>query len=187
MEDATREVATLGGGCFWCLEAVFEELSGVDEVVSGYTGGETADPSYREVCSGTTGHAEVVQVRFDPSVIPYAELLRIFFALHDPTTPNRQGADVGSQYRSIIFTHGPEQASVARNVIAELESSGVWKDPIVTEIAPLATFYAAEGCHQGYYRANRQQPYCRVTIDPKVAKLRRDFAERLRTGAESRR
>jgi peptide-methionine (S)-S-oxide reductase len=176
----TREVATLAGGCFWCLEAVFEQLQGVERVVSGYTGGATANPTYKQVCTGTSGHAEVVQVTFDPAVIPYRELLEIFFAFHDPTTLNRQGHDEGTQYRSAIYTQSPAQKTVAEQVIADLTRQRIFDDPIVTEVAPLAQFYPAEGYHQGYYRANPEQPYCRAAIAPKVAKLRAKHAARLK-------
>jgi peptide-methionine (S)-S-oxide reductase len=176
----SHEKATLAGGCFWCLEAVFEALEGVDRVVSGYAGGSVTNPSYEAVCSGTTGHAEVVQVTFDPGVISYAELLEFFFAFHDPTTLNRQGHDVGTQYRSAIFTHSPEQEATARETIARLTRDGVFDQPIVTEVAPLGEFFAAEAYHQGYYRANPNQPYCRATITPKVTKLRAKYREKLK-------
>ena len=172
--------ATLGGGCFWCLEAVFEEVEGVLDVRSGYSGGHTSAPTYREVCSGRTGHAEVVQLRFDPEVIGYRELLEIFFAVHDPTTLNRQGADVGTQYRSVIFHHSPEQEAVARELIAELDRTGPWDDPIVTEVTPFEAFHPAEEEHARYFRSNPEQPYCQVVISPKVAAFRRRFAHRLR-------
>lgn len=174
------EVATLGGGCFWCLEAVFEQLRGVTKVESGYAGGEEAAPTYRQVCSGTTGHAEVVQVTFDPAVLSFAELLDVFFASHDPTTRNRQGADVGTQYRSVIFTHSPAQRATAERWIAELNAAGVWDEPLVTELAPLTAFYRAEEYHQEYFRSNPGQPYCQVVVAPKVAKFRQQFADRLK-------
>lgn len=174
------ETATLGGGCFWCVEAVLSDLRGVERVESGYAGGSQPDPTYEQVCSGRTGHAEVVQVTFDPKTISYADLLEVFFATHDPTTLNRQGADIGTQYRSVIFTHSAEQDATAREVIAELTARGVWPDPIVTEVVPAAPFYAAEGYHQRYYERNEYQPYCRAVIAPKVAKLRKSFADRLR-------
>lgn len=173
------ELATLGGGCFWCLEAAFERLRGVNDVRSGYAGGHVPDPGYREVCSGATGHAEVVQVEFDPDVLSYADLLDVFFAIHDPTTPNRQGADVGTQYRSIILTHDEEQRRTAERTVATLEDAGRYDAPIVTAIEPLQEFYPAEDDHQGYYEANRTQPYCQVVIDPKLAKLRREHADKL--------
>jgi peptide-methionine (S)-S-oxide reductase len=174
------ETATLGGGCFWCVEAVLERLRGVREVVSGYAGGELPDPTYEQICTGRTGHAEVVRVRFDPAVLPYRELLRAFFATHDPTTPDRQGGDVGTQYRSVIFHHSEAQRETAEALIAELDAAGIWEDPIVTELAPAPELYPAEAYHQGYYRGNASQPYCRVVIAPKVAKLRAEFADRLR-------
>jgi peptide-methionine (S)-S-oxide reductase len=175
------DTATLGGGCFWCTEAVMNDVRGVERVASGYAGGHVPDPTYEQVCTGATGHAEVVQVTFDPAVVSYRDLLRIFFATHDPTTPNRQGADVGPQYRSIIFTNSDEQRRVAEEVIAELEREGVWDAPIVTQVEPLTTFYPAETYHTRYYERNPRQPYCQVVIAPKVAKLRRSFAEMLKS------
>jgi len=174
------EVATLGGGCFWCLEAVFEQLDGVSSVVSGYSGGHVDNPSYKAVCAGVTGHAEVVQVSFDPDALSYADLLRVFFVIHDPTTLNRQGADVGTQYRSAIYTHSAEQEHIARQVVAEVEQAKLWDEPIVTEIAPFKAFYPAEAYHQGYFRNNPDQGYCRVVIAPKVAKFRKTFVDRLK-------
>ena len=181
MSERKTESAVLAGGCFWCLEAVFEELQGVEQVVSGYSGGKTANPTYEQVCSGTTGHAECVRVTFDPAVLTYRDLLLVFFAFHDPTTPNRQGADVGTQYRSAIFHDGPAQQAAAEQVVAELTRQKVFDDPIVTQIAPLGAFYAAEDYHQGYYGRNASQPYCRAVISPKLAKLRKMYAERLKT------
>lgn len=179
--DARRsETATLAGGCFWCLEAVFERLRGVTRVVSGYAGGTVPAPSYREVCGGGTGHAEVVQVTFDPAELSYRELLELFFVFHDPTTLDRQGADTGTQYRSAILHHSAEQERTAREVIAQLTADRVYDDPIVTELAPLTEFFAAEEHHQGYFQRNAEQPYCRAVIAPKVAKLRARFAARLR-------
>ena len=175
----TLETATLGGGCLWCLEAVFEPLRGVQKVVSGYAGGTSENPSYRDVCTGATGHAEVVQVTFDPGVIPFRNLLEIFFAMHDPTTVNRQGADVGTQYRSVIFWHNEEQRRTAETVISELNAAKTFDHAIVTQVAPLPTFYAAEDYHQGYYRSNPSQGYCVAVINPKVAKLRAKYADRL--------
>ncbi len=175
----SEEIATLGGGCFWCLEAVYDELQGVNRVESGYMGGTVANPSYNAVCTGMTGHAEVVQVTFDPVRISYADILRIFFSIHDPTTLNRQGADVGTQYRSAIFTHSPEQAATARAVMAEISVAGLWPNPIVTEIAPAADFYVAEEYHQEYFARNGGQPYCQVVIAPKVAKFRKQWRDRL--------
>jgi peptide-methionine (S)-S-oxide reductase len=179
-ENAEKELATLGGGCFWCLEAVFEGLRGVERVVSGYAGGDVVNPSYPQVCTGTTGHAEVVQVAFDPSVISYREVLEVFFGIHDPTTLNRQGMDVGSQYRSAIFYHSPEQQHVAEQTVAELNAAGIWGRPIVTEVVPFQTFYPAEEYHQGYFRSNPGQGYCQAVVAPKVAKFRKQFAARLR-------
>jgi peptide-methionine (S)-S-oxide reductase len=177
------ELATLGGGCFWCLEPIFEELRGVGQVLPGYAGGRVANPTYHQVCGGGTGHAEVVQVEFDPSTISFADLLRVFLTVHDPTTPNRQGADIGTQYRSAIFYHSPEQKATAEQVIAEIEREGVWSRPIVTEVAPLTTFYPAEDYHVDYYANNPNQGYCRVVIDPKVAKFRQKFRDRLKSTA----
>ena len=175
-----KQLATLGGGCFWCLEAVFENLRGVDKVESGYAGGHLDRPNYHQVCSGATGHAEVVQITFDPQEISYRELLEVFFAIHDPMTLNRQGADVGTQYRSVVFYHAPEQKTAAEQVIAEFNAAQVWESSIVTELAPLETFYAAEGYHQGYFRQNGTQPYCQAVVAPKVAKLRKHFAAKLK-------
>jgi peptide-methionine (S)-S-oxide reductase len=174
------ETATLGGGCFWCLEAVYLELRGVERVVSGYAGGQPANPSYELVCTGTTGHAEVVQITYDPDVIAFGELLDVFFTIHDPTTLNRQGADQGTQYRSVIFSHSPQQRAEAERKIAELTAAGVWDDPIVTQVAPLEAFYPAEAYHQDYYRRNQANPYCGVVIAPKVAKARKHFMEKLK-------
>lgn len=174
------ETATLGGGCFWCLEAVFEQLRGVERVVSGYAGGTVLDPSYQEVCTGTTGHAEVVQVIFDPAVVSYREVLDVFFGTHDPTTLNRQGPDAGTQYRSAIFYHSPEQKRVAEERIAELNGAGIWDRPIVTQVVSLQTFYPAEDYHQGYFRAHPGQPYCQAVVSPKVAKFRKQFADKLK-------
>ena len=167
------ELATLGGGCFWCLEAVFQNLKGVLKVESGYAGGQSPDPTYEQVCSGRTGHAEVVQVTFDPAVIRYQDILDVFFAIHDPTTMNRQGADVGTQYRSVIFCHSPEQSQTAERVITALEAAQLWDGTIVTEIAPFKEFFRAEAYHQNYFRNNPMQPYCLGVIAPKVAKFRR--------------
>jgi peptide-methionine (S)-S-oxide reductase len=172
--------ATLAAGCFWCVEAVFARLKGVDMVVSGYAGGTLADPGYREVCGGRTGHAEAVQISFDPAVIAFADLLEIFWHSHDPTTRNRQGADIGSQYRSAIFYHDQLQREVAEQSKRALEAAQLWPDPIVTEIVPFTSFYPAEGYHQDYYRLNARQPYCQVVIAPKLAKLQQEFAGRLK-------
>ena len=175
------QLATLAGGCFWCLEAVFQQLRGVTKVVSGYAGGTVPNPSYQAVCTGTTGHAEVTQITFDPGVVSYRDLLEVFFTIHDPTTLDRQGNDEGTQYRSAIFYHSPEQKAEAERVIKELEAEKVWDDPIVTEVAPLETFYPAEGYHQDYYTRNANQPYCRAVIAPKVAKLRSKYLAKLKS------
>lgn len=182
---ATRkaEQATLAGGCFWCLEAVYEQVQGVEKVVNGYAGGTVANPSYEAVCSDATGHAEVVQVTFDPQVISYPELLEIFFTIHDPTTLNRQGADVGTQYRSAIFYHSPEQKASAESVKQDLEKAGLWSGRFVTQIVPFTEFYPAEAYHQQYFRRNPGQAYCRVVVAPKVAKFRQKWAKRLKTTA----
>jgi peptide-methionine (S)-S-oxide reductase len=178
--NATRETATLAGGCFWCLEAVFEQLRGVGRVVSGYSGGHVPGPSYQQVCGGGTGHAEVVQVTFDPAAISYREILEVFFAIHDPTTLNRQGVDVGTQYRSAIFCHSPEQKRVAEQTIADLTAQKLWDRPVVTQVVPLEAFYPAEDYHQGYFRANPTQGYCQAVVGPKVAKFRQHFAAKLK-------
>ncbi len=178
--NKSYEIATLGGGCFWCLEAIFNELRGVEKVTSGYSGGSVQNPTYHEVCSGTTGHAEAVQITFDPQLISFRELLQVFFTIHDPTTLNRQGADVGTQYRSVIFYHTPEQKAVAQEVIAEFEKAKVWDAPIVTALTPFEAFYPAEEYHQEYYNRNLEQPYCRVVIEPKVAKFRKQFLAKLK-------
>lgn len=180
MTDTKGEIATLAGGCFWCLEAVFRELRGVERVVSGYAGGSVPSPSYELVCTGTTGHAEVVQIGFDPSVVSFRELLDVFFTIHDPTTPNRQGADIGSQYRSAIFHHTAEQKRTSEQAIRELEAQMVWDAPIVTEVVPLDVFYPAEAYHQEYFLRNPGQGYCRVVIAPKVAKFRQQYLARLK-------
>lgn len=175
-----KELATLGGGCFWCLEAVYDQLRGVEAVESGYAGGHVANPSYRQVCTGTTGHAEVVQLTFDPAVVTFRELLEVFFTIHDPTTPDRQGADIGPQYRSAIFYHSPEQQATAAQVIREIAQAGIWDAPIVTEVTPADIFYRAEDYHQEYYANNGNQPYCRAVVAPKVAKFRKHFVEKLK-------
>jgi peptide-methionine (S)-S-oxide reductase len=177
---AEREVATLAGGCFWCLEAAFSELRGVDKVVSGYAGGHVPNPSYELVCTGTTGHAEVVQITFDPAVVSYDDLLHVFFTIHDPTTLNRQGGDVGTQYRSAIFHHSAAQKAAAERVMAELATTKVWDDPLVTELAPLERFYPAEEYHRDYFRRNPTQAYCRAVIAPKVAKVRKLYLDKLK-------
>jgi peptide-methionine (S)-S-oxide reductase len=175
-----REKATLGGGCFWCLEAVYQELQGVHKVVSGYAGGTVETPTYEQVCMGRTGHAEVVQITFDPRVIRYEDLLEVFWHIHDPTTLNRQGADVGIQYRSVILYHDEAQRAIAEKSKQEADASHLWPNPIVTEIAPLTEFYEAERYHQDFYRSNPAQPYCFVVIDPKLRKLRKEFAAKLK-------
>jgi peptide-methionine (S)-S-oxide reductase len=179
MTTANREVATLAGGCFWCLDAVFRMLRGVEKVESGYIGGQYPNPSYRDVCSGMTGHAEAVRITFDPSEISYRDLLGVFFTIHDPTTLDRQGADIGTQYRSEIFYHSPEQRDAAEQVIDELNRNKVWDDPIVTKVESGDTFYPAENYHQDYFTANPDQPYCQVVVAPKVAKARKAFFDRL--------
>lgn len=176
----SEEVATLAGGCFWCLEAIFDELAGVTRVESGYAGGHTRNPTYREVCTGTTGHAEVVQVTFDPTTITFDDLLRVFFTIHDPTTLNRQGPDAGTQYRSAIFYHSAEQKATAERIIAEVERDGVWRDPIVTELVPFTELWRAESYHDDYYGRNPDQAYCRAVIEPKVAKFRTEYLARLK-------
>ncbi len=177
---AKTETATLAGGCFWCLEAVYQELDGVTGIVSGYTGGHVKNPTYEQVCGKNTGHAEVVQVTFDPSRLTYRELLEVFFSIHDPTTRDRQGNDVGPQYRSAIFHHDDGQKAVAEAIIAELAAEHAFADPIVTEVVPLGDFYPAERYHQDYYRQNTSQPYCSFVISPKIAKFRKKFASRLK-------
>ncbi len=180
MSDGRTETATLAGGCFWCLEAVYQEVRGVQEVVSGYTGGRRPDPTYEQVCTGTTGHAEAVRIVFDPGVVPYRDLLEVFFAIHDPTTRNRQGADVGTQYRSAIFFHSPGQEATARAVVSELNGAAVFDAAIVTEIVPAGEFYPAEAYHTDYFRRNPMQGYCMAIIAPKVAKFRASALARLR-------
>lgn len=186
MDNTKTQVATLAGGCFWCIEAVMEQLQGVNSVESGYIGGDVPNPSYQLVCTGTTGHAEAVQVTFDPDTISYRELLEVFFAVHDPTTLNRQGPDVGTQYRSEIFAHSDEQEDTARAVIAELDAARIWDRRIVTAVSPATHFYPAEDYHREYYRRNGSQPYCQVIISPKVAKFRKQFQHRLKSAAEVR-
>jgi peptide-methionine (S)-S-oxide reductase len=178
--EMTQEIATLGGGCFWCLEAVYDQLKGVEDVVSGYAGGHIANPDYERVCTGMTGHAEVVQITFDPEIVSFKEILRVFFTIHDPTTLNRQGADVGTQYRSVIFYHSPAQKAAAEQVIAELGSAAIWDAPVVTEVTPFDEFYPAEDYHQEYFERNPGQGYCRVVIAPKVAKFRKLYLDRLK-------
>lgn len=175
-----QEKATLGGGCFWCLEAAYQCLKGVDSVISGYAGGTLAYPLYEQVCMGTTGHAEVVQITFDPAVITYEDILSVFWCIHNPTTRNRQGHDSGTQYRSIIFYHSEEQRRVAESSLQDAEASGAWSGPIVTEIVPYTAFYPADGRHQNYFRSHPEEAYCQVVIEPKVAKLRKAFQEKLK-------
>jgi peptide-methionine (S)-S-oxide reductase len=174
------ETATLGAGCFWCVEAVFDDLKGVEDVVSGYAGGHTENPTYRQVCDGDTGHAEVAQITFDPSVISFKEILQVFFAVHDPTTLNRQGNDVGTQYRSAIFYHDDEQKRVAAEVIKEVTEEGVYDNPIVTEVVPFEKFWPAENYHQEYFLNNPNQPYCAAVVAPKVVKFRKKFVDKLK-------
>jgi len=178
--ESDRETATLAGGCFWCLEAVFNDMRGVEKVSSGYVGVSLPNPSYQQVCMGTTGHAEVVQIVFNPKETSFKELLEVFFTIHDPTTLNRQGADVGTQYRSAIFYHSPGQKEGAERVIKEMEAERIWDHPIVTEVTPLETFYPAEGYHQQYYEQNPNQPYCRMVVAPKVAKFRKLYLSKLK-------
>jgi peptide-methionine (S)-S-oxide reductase len=175
------EVATLAGGCFWCLEAVFDQFQGVESVESGYMGGDSPNPGYEDICTGRTGHAEVVRVAFDPAVVGFRDLLAVFFTIHDPTTPNRQGNDVGTQYRSAIFFHSPEQERAAREVIAGLSAGKLWANPIVTEVVAASTFWQAEDYHQEYFaRVGSQNPYCSFVVEPKVAKFRKAFTDRLK-------
>lgn len=181
MSGAKEAVAVLGAGCFWCVEAVFTDLAGVNSVKSGYAGGHTESPSYKQVCTGMTGHAEVVRIAYDPAILDYADLLRVFFTTHDPTTPNRQGADVGTQYRSVIFVDDDAQAQIARQVVAEIDAEKLYPDPIVTEIAPAAIFYAAEDEHDDYFARNPYSGYCQAVVAPKVRKFRKAFADRLKT------
>lgn len=173
--STTQAVATLGGGCFWCVEGALNQLNGVSKVISGYAGGRTENPTYEDICTGGTGHAEVAQITFDPAVIDYRTLLITFFAIHDPTTLNRQGNDIGTQYRSVIYTHDAEQEAIARKLIADLDANKVWDDPIVTEVMPLPTFYPAENYHQDYFAKNPFQPYCMAVVGPKVQKIREQF------------
>jgi len=175
-----KEIATLGGGCFWCLEAIFSELTGVEKVESGYAGGTVPNPSYEQVCAGRTGHAEVIQITFDPTVLSYKDLLRVFFTVHDPTTLNRQGADVGANYRSVIFYTNPQQEAQATEVIREITDAAVWDAPIVTQLEPLQAFYRAEQYHQEYFKNNPNQPYCRIVIAPKVQKFRQHYMQKLK-------
>ncbi len=177
-----RETATLGAGCFWCVEAVFTNLKGVEKVISGYAGGNLPHPTYEQVCTGNTGHAEAVQITFDPEIITFSDILDVFWRAHDPTTPNRQGYDTGTQYRSVIFYHSEEQKICAENSKREADIAGLWPNPIVTQIVPFTNFFKAEEYHQDYYRTNPDQPYCQVVIDPKIRKLRKEFQDKLKEG-----
>jgi peptide-methionine (S)-S-oxide reductase len=178
--ESNKEIATLGAGCFWCVEAIYQRLEGVEKVESGYSGGSVKNPTYEQVCTGRTGHAEVIQVTFDPKKLSYKELLEVFFKTHDPTTLNRQGADLGTQYRSAIFYHSEDQKSAAEQVRKEMEAAKVWDDPIVTEISPFSVFYKAEEYHQNYYNQNSSQPYCMMVINPKLSKFRKEFSNKLK-------
>lgn len=180
MSENNREIATLGGGCFWCLDAVFKNLRGIEKVESGYTGGQVKNPTYHAVCTGTTGHAEVVQLTFNASEVSFREILEVFFTIHDPTTLNRQGYDEGTQYRSAIFYHSPQQKEIAEQLIGELNAAKIWGKPIVTEVTPIGDFYGAEDYHQDYFANNPNQPYCRAVVEPKVAKFRKYFLEKLK-------
>ena len=182
LSPTPNEITTLGGGCFWCIETVFNQLEGVSSAISGYMGGATLNPTYKDICSGQTGHAEVVQVTFDPEVVTFKEILEIFFTLHDPTTLNRQGNDRGTQYRSVVFSHTPEQQIIAEKTINELSAMHLWADPIVTEITPAQIFYPAEDYHQAYFQQNEKQPYCQFVVAPKVIKFREKFKARLKAG-----
>lgn len=180
MSQPQTQLATLAGGCFWCIEAVFDDLNGVISVESGYSGGAAPNPTYKQVCTGTTGHAEVAQIAFDPNMISYRDLLRVFFTVHDPTTLNRQGNDVGTQYRSAIFYHDDEQKKIAEQVIQEITAEEIWSNPIVTEVTPLRAFYKAEDYHQEYFANNPNQPYCQMVVAPKVAKFRAHYRDQLK-------
>jgi peptide-methionine (S)-S-oxide reductase len=183
--DMPTETITLGAGCFWCVEAVYQELKGVSAVVSGYSGGSVANPTYHQVCRGSTGHAEVVQVTFDPDIISLEDILDVFWRTHDPTTLNRQGPDVGTQYRSAVFYHTEQQREIAEKSKRETDAAGLWPSPIVTEISPFTQFYPAEDYHQNFYRENPNQPYCFVMINPKLTKLRKEFKDKVKSGKES--
>ncbi len=180
MSKNSLQTATLGGGCFWCIEAIFDEIEGVEDVVSGYAGGHKENPTYQEVCTGTTGHAEVVQIKFNPEIISYEDILRVFFSVHDPTTLNRQGNDIGPQYRSVIFYHSEDQKRIAEKIIKELTDAKVYENPIVTEVTEFKNFYPAEDYHQEYFAKNPYQPYCMAVVAPKVEKFRKTFAHRLK-------
>lgn len=185
MEKNNLEAVTLGAGCFWCIEAIFDSLKGVEDVISGYSGGSTENPTYQEVCTGSTGHAEVIQIRFDSEKISFSEILRVFFAVHDPTTLNKQGGDIGTQYRSAIFFHSEEQKQIAERVMKEIDDANIWENPIVTEISPFKKFYAAEDYHQEYFMKNPNQPYCAAVIAPKVVKFRQTFLDKLKRRARA--
>ncbi len=185
MENTNLETATLAAGCFWCIEAVFDDLKGVEDVISGYSGGHTENPTYREVCSETTGHAEVVQIKFDPNEISYKEILQVFFTVHDPTTLNRQGNDIGSSYRSAIFYHSDEQKRVAEEVIKEVTDEAVYDNPIVTEVTAFDKFYPAEDYHQEYFANNPTQPYCAAVVAPKVSKFRQKYTSKLKRNSQA--
>ena len=176
-----KEITTLGGGCFWCLEAVYDQLQGVVDVVSGYAGGSRPHPTYQQVCTGSTGHAEVVQITFDPELVTFQEILEVFFTIHDPTTLNRQGADIGTQYRSVIFYHSEQQKQTALQVMQDLQKEGLWESPIVTEVIPAQVFYPAEDYHQNYFANNPYQGYCRAVVAPKVAKFRKKYMDKLKS------
>lgn len=177
----SKEIATLAGGCFWCLEAVYDQLKGVESVESGYMGGKTPNPTYEDICNGDTGHAEVIRITYDPDVVSFADLLEVFFVIHDPTTPNRQGNDVGTQYRSAIFYHTPAQKDAAEAAIKRIDAAHIWNDPIVTEVTSASTFYVAEDYHQEYFqRTGDRNPYCSVVVAPKVAKFRKHFLDKLK-------
>jgi|SRR5579863_5023133 len=177
------ETAVLGGGCFWCLEAVYEQMEGVLSVESGYMGGSAPDPTYQDVCTGTTGHIEVVEITFDPAVTSYRDVLEVFFAIHDPTTPDRQGNDAGTQYRSVIFYESEEQRAIAGEMVRQLDATGIWRNPVVTEIRPAAVFYRAEDYHQQYFRTNPRQPYCTFVVAPKLKKFREKFMNKQKRSA----
>jgi peptide-methionine (S)-S-oxide reductase len=179
IENKTKEKATLGGGCFWCLEAVFSNLEGVEKIESGYSGGKIDNPTYEQICSGSTGHAEVVQITFNTDLIAFQDILEVFFDIHDPTTLNRQGNDIGTQYRSVIFHHSEEQKEIAEGLIKKLESKKTWENPIVTEVSPLIEFFKAEKYHQNYFKLNASQPYCKIVIEPKIAKFKEKYSTRL--------
>jgi len=180
MGEENLQIATLGGGCFWCIEAIFDEIEGVEDVVSGYAGGHKENPTYQEVCTGTTGHAEVVQIKFNPEIVSYEDILRVFFSVHDPTTLNRQGNDIGTQYRSVIFYHSEEQKEAAKKIIKEITEAKMYENPVVTEVTEFKNFYPAEDYHQEYFARNPYQPYCMAVVAPKVAKFRKTFAHRLK-------